>query len=200
MLWWSLNIESILQGGWFLLLPRMRFGSTNSASHINMIFLRLSCNFPSWKHIIMHLNASFQKLSEKNLFILFIWGKCNCYVTSTFSRCSFVQPSACHWVETACAIFWLGAGFLLISAEARSSWLCRERKNPTYLRGRSSSLQKGLDFLSGDSQRLWGHQSLNKPCHGQVGETRQHAAELSKVQWALTSAWEWSKPGGCCFT
>lgn len=69
MPWWSLNIESILQGGWLLLLQRMRSGRANSASHINMMFLRYSCNLPSCKYIFLHLSDSFPKSEWKIIFL-----------------------------------------------------------------------------------------------------------------------------------
>lgn len=61
MPWWSLNIDYVLQRGWLLLLQRMRSGRANSAGHINVIFLRHSCNLPSCNYIIWHLSALFPK-------------------------------------------------------------------------------------------------------------------------------------------
>lgn len=132
MPWWSLNIESILQGGWLLLLQGMRSGRANSASHSNVIFLRHSCSLPSWKYIILHLSASFPKGEWKMIFfILFIWGKCNCYFTSgkyySLLLCSLVLTIQSRQLGDILAT---GAEFLLDSQKqgARSSCLLRERK------------------------------------------------------------------------
>lgn len=150
---WSLNIDYILQRGWLLLLQRMRSGRANSAGHINVIFLRHSCNLPSCNYIIWHLSALFPK-SEWQMIFLFCLSEVNISVIppqhffhvsiAFFSAAQFLLLDWDSW-----AIFWLGAECVLNSTEAR-----RQEQLPSQGNEKPPERQR-LWFAEGAGVSLW---------------------------------------------
>lgn len=140
-----------------------------------------------------------QKVSvEKGGLILFIWAKCNCYFTSTFFFRCFCVAQCCCQVEVAGWYF----GCVCPPQQkqgARITCLIWEIKDPTcYLRGRDSGLQQGLDFLSGDRQRLLGHCSLPKlpwPSCRDLAQQRNLKPGLERNRPGAVCS-----PGSWCFT
>lgn len=120
---------------------------------------------------------------------------------SSVLQFSLVQHSACCQIEAAGRYSghrcWVPAE--LSRSKEPGAACSKRRKIPLQWKG--SGLKKGLDFLP-DRQRLENHNSRYNfaIAEWQRSGPLQHAAELSKVQRALNSDWERSRPGACCFT